>query len=130
MASRRDLWRSSTPISTTPLRSSPEAGCCGGERRRERAARLLVTAYLAGGALYCAAGLLNPVSPLLVLISAAAASFGGTSAFAWMAELLRSPAYATADVPAPAMGAERGWWTAAFAAALVFVLVLGPGIRF
>ena len=58
--------------------------------RVARAVRLTVVPYLAGGVLYVTAGLLNPESPMLVLISAAAASFGGASALAWMAQLLRN----------------------------------------
>jgi hypothetical protein len=64
-----------------------------GPDRLERARTLCLVPYLAGGALYVAAGALNPVSPLLVLISAAAASFGGVSAFAWMTQMLRGPGY-------------------------------------
>ena len=63
----------------------------GGPDRLQRARTLSLIPYLAGGVLYVAAGAFNPVSPLLVLISAAAASFGGASALAWMTELLQKP---------------------------------------
>ena len=62
----------------------------GEPERLERARRFTLPAYFTGGALYVSAGLLNPESPLLVLISAAAASFGGASALAWMTQLLRN----------------------------------------
>ncbi|MGZ7056528.1 MAG: hypothetical protein ACXVK3_13440 [Candidatus Angelobacter sp.] len=54
------------------------------EIRVSRARQLTVVPYLTGGVLSCAAGALNPVWPLLILVSAAAASFGGHSGLAWM----------------------------------------------
>lgn len=103
-----------------------------GPGRVGRAVRLTVVPYLAGGALYVAAGLFNPLGWLLVLVSAVAASFGGTSALAWMAQLLRDERRWP-----PAAGAARldlarspGWVAAGLVALVVFVGVLGPGIRF
>jgi hypothetical protein len=52
--------------------------------RVRRARQFAVTSYLIAGVLACIAGALNPVRPLLILISAAAASFGGNSGLAWM----------------------------------------------
>lgn len=63
--------------------------------RVRRAHQLTVVPYLTSGILSSVAGALNPVSPLLILISAAAASFGGHSGLAWMsaASMIRaSPA--------------------------------------
>jgi hypothetical protein len=96
--------------------------------RVARAVRLTVVPYLAGGVLYVTAGLLNPESPMLVLISAAAASFGGASALAWMAQLLRNRE--RYPPTGPALGLARGWpWLVAGAAAtVIFIGVLGPGI--
>ena len=91
---------------------------------------LTVIPYLAGGILYVAAGFLNPVGPRLVLISAAAASFGGTSGLAWMAQLLRNQHRFPPDDGAPLRIPRCGPWLAAgVAVALLFVGVLGPGIR-
>src|SRR4029077_6374849 len=51
---------------------------------RERRARTLsLIPYLAGGVTLCLAGILNPLGLKIVLISAVAASFGGTSLLAW-----------------------------------------------
>ena len=107
---------------------SPIAGW--GPCRSSRARTLTLVPYVAGGALYVAAGALNPVSPALVLISAAAASFGGTSALAWTTRRLdRRRDQPTSDAP---LVVERSpaWVAAGVVAALVFVVLLEPGIRF
>ena len=59
-----------------------------GELSMSRSKRLTVPAYLAGGLLYCLAGLFNPVGPVLIAISAAAASFGGASGLLWLTRFL------------------------------------------
>ena len=108
----------------TPL-LGPEPG------QWRRAVPLTVVPYLVGGALYVAAGLLNPVGPRLVLVSAAAASFGGASGLAWMAQLLRDERrFPPSPDPAPGVPRSAAWLAAGVAIALVFVGVLGPGIRF
>jgi hypothetical protein len=96
-----------------------------------RALPVTVVPYLVGGVLYVAAGFLNPVSPLLVLVSAAAASFGGTSGLAWMAQPLRNERrFPPHHGPAPGIPRSPAWLAAGAAIALLFVGVLGPGIRF
>jgi hypothetical protein len=101
-----------------------------GPDRLERARTLTLLPYLAGGILYVAAGALNPVSPRLVLISAAAASFGGTSALAWMTNWLRPPRYHPENGRPLSIHRSMAWIVAAVAVAFVFVVVLGPGVRF
>lgn len=119
-------WFVAVPIALSGLGPFLDTGEPG---RLARAVRLTVVPYIAGGALYVVAGLLNPESPMLVLISAAAASFGGASALAWMAQLLRNRARypPTAE---PALGIARSWpWlVAGILTAAVFIGVLGPGI--
>jgi hypothetical protein len=102
----------------------------GGEDRVTRARKLTVTAYLAGGILSCVAGMLNPVGMVLVAISAAAASFGGTSGLAWMAEWLQGPRIA--PWPEPPLALDRRWRLIVTGAllAVLYVAVLGPGVRF
>ncbi len=114
------------PIALSGL--TPFLGAAG-PQRLARAIRLTVVPYIAGGVLYVAAGLLNPESPWLVLISAAAASFGGASALAWMAQLLRNRERYP-PTGAAALGIARSWpWLVAGAlTALFFIAVLGPGI--
>lgn len=100
-----------------------------GPERLRRAATLALVAYFAGGLLYVAAGLFNPHGFRLVVISAAAASFGGTSAFAWMTQMLRdTKAYPPVAGPGLVLGPSWGWRVAGAAVAAAFVLVLGPSV--
>ncbi len=60
----------------------------GLEKRASRTRALTLLPYLVGGTLCVAApGRFNPHGPSLVLISGAAASFGGTSLLAWYPRL-------------------------------------------
>jgi hypothetical protein len=102
-----------------------------GPGRWRRGVPLTVIPYLTGGVLYVAAGLLNPVGAYLVLISAAAASFGGTSGLAWMAQLPRDERrFPPRDGPILQVPRSVPWLAAGVAVALLFVGILGPGIRF
>ena len=95
---------------------------------RERRARILsLVPYFAGGIAMVLAGMMNPLGWELVLISAVAASFGGTSLLAWYPAIPREPRPATREPP---LGLERGagWIVASVAVLVVFVFVLGPGI--
>lgn len=97
--------------------------------RLARANRLTILPYLAGGVLYVSAGLLNPESPWLVLISAAAASFGGASALAWMSQLLHDRRrFPPASAAAVGIGKSWPWLVAGTLATAVFIALLGPGI--
>ena len=57
------------------------------EQRLVRAVRLTKMPYFAGGILACIAGALNPDGFLLVVLSAAASTFGGTSGLLWTIDL-------------------------------------------
>jgi len=97
----------------------------------QQARRLTLVPYLAGGALYVTAGLLNPLSLGLVLISAAAASFGGTSAMAWMFTLADLPRWSSAEAVEPFSPAlSRAWMAGALISAVGFIAVLGPSVTF
>jgi hypothetical protein len=101
----------------------------GAERVRS-AVHLTVPAYVAGGLLSCLAGLFNPVGMVLVAISAAAASFGGTSGLAWMPQLLHRRSDVSTAEPTLVISRAPAWIVGGSVAAAVFVLMLGPGLRF
>jgi len=90
-----------------------------------RSRRLTIPAYIAGGLLFCVSGLFNPVGPILIAISAAAASFGGASGLLWLTQFTRGGSTQPAEL-------ERryGWVVAGCVAAVIFVGILGSGIHF
>lgn len=98
--------------------------------RVRRARRLAVVPYLTAGILSCAGGALNPVDPLLILLSAAASSFGGHSALAWMWTLLYGPRIPNSELQMPEIERSWGWMMAAGVLAIVFIAGLGPGVKF
>ncbi len=83
--------------------------------------------YLTGAVTLIVAGVLNPLGMKIVLISAAAASLGGTSLLAWYPAIPRPP---SGDATDPPLGIARSvaWIVSAAIAMAFFVLVLGPGI--
>lgn len=105
-----------------------------GDRRPasfSRAKRLTLTAYFTGGLLACVSAMLNPVGIVWVAVSAAAGTFGFTSGLAWMAQLVRQPrGEITETAVVPPLPRSWGWVTLAAIVAVVFIAVLGPGIRF
>jgi len=92
-----------------------------------RGRRLTVPAYIAGGLLFCLSGLFNPVGPLLIAISAAAASLGGASGLLWLTRFL--PGGKGSTEPAK-LDRHVSWIVAGCVAALIFIGILGPGIHF
>lgn len=100
------------------------------QKRFARAARLSKIPYFAGGILACAAGSLNPQGMILVALSAAASTFGGTSGLLWMMHWLKGNSIPLGSESEP-MPIRRSWpWiVTAFVLALMFVVVLGPGVR-
>ncbi len=94
-----------------------------------RARQLTLVPYLTGGILSCAAGALNPVGPLLILISAAAASFGGNSGLAWMWTLTYGPRFPSSEFQMPEIERSPAWIIAAVLLAIGFILGLGPGVK-
>ncbi len=100
-------------------------------KRRLRATRLTVWPYLAGGTLSCLAGLFNPIGMILVAISAAAASFGGTSGLAWMAQWLNGGAIPAGPPTRPAyIGRSWGWIIVGAILSAAFIFLLGRGVKF
>lgn len=101
------------------------------EQRYRSAVRLAWIPYFAGGILMCIAGALNPVGMILILVSAAASTFGGSSGLLWSPSLLRGTLI-PCGLPAEPMLIERSWPLIAVtcAIAVAFVAVLGPSVRF
>lgn len=100
------------------------------EIRVRRARQLMLAPYLTSGILSCAAGALNPVGPHLILLSAAAASFGGHSALAWMWTLFHGPRIASSELQLPVIERSWGWIIVAAVLAIAFIVGLGPGVKF
>jgi len=96
------------------------------DRSMKRSRLLTIPAYIAGGLLFCLSGLFNPVGPILIAISAAAASFGGASGLLWLTQFPRQQRLAE---PAE-LERSYAWIIAGFVASLIFVAILGPGIHF
>jgi hypothetical protein len=98
--------------------------------RYRRALALSLVPYLTGAALFIIAGLFNPEGLMLVLVSAVAASLGGTCGFFWGPQFFRNPDFAPTSEEPIVVARSWGWIAAAAIVAVVFVSVLGPGIRF
>ena len=101
------------------------------QQRVVLARSLTLTPYFAGGVVECLAGVLNPQGWFLVVFSAAASTFGGTSGLAWGSQWLRGNGIPL-GTPAEPVAIARSWpWIcAAILLAVAFIVVLGPGIRF
>lgn len=92
--------------------------------------RLIRFPYVVGGTTFLVAGLLNPHGLKFVLISAAAAAFGGTSLLAWC----KIPPLEASSAKPGGIGlvlkAQAGWISGGILMLIVFIGVLGPGIAF
>jgi hypothetical protein len=99
-------------------------GVVGSSRNDARA--IAWTAYFTGGCISVLIGLMNPVGIFIVLVSAAASSFGGTSGLLWLVSLAaRSDAAGALAVPR-----SWGWLAVAVAATAAYALLLGRSIAF
>jgi hypothetical protein len=85
--------------------------------------------YWSGGVLMTAGALFNPVSPWQILTSGAAVGFGAMVGLLLLPRLL--PPGASADEsPHGALSIGWPWLAAGTVAAILFVGLFGPGIRF
>lgn len=99
--------------------------------RYSRGVQLSRLPYFAGGTLACLAGALNPAGWILVALSAAASTFGGSSALLWMMELLRGGWIPPGSAPdPPPIPRSWGWIATAAIGACLWVALLGPGLKF
>jgi hypothetical protein len=100
------------------------------EIRVRRARRFSLASYFTAGILSCVAGALNPVGPLLILVSAAASSFGGHSGLAWMWTLLQGPRITSSELQMSEIERGWGWMISAVVLTVAFIAGLGPGVTF
>jgi hypothetical protein len=98
--------------------------------RAREAYRYTLTVYLTGAVLAIVAGMFDPLAQAIILISGVAASMGGTSGLAWGPQLLRDPKFAPTLQPLAVLQRDWRWIVLGLVTAAVFVLVLGPGLRF
>lgn len=101
--------------------------------RMSRAHRLSVIPYLVGSTTSTIGAVLNPISPLLILTSAAS-SFGGTSALAWMTQLYKTERFKPENESENKTGImiNRSWpWIAVSVILLLgHIFLLGPSVEF
>ncbi|HUY78985.1 MAG TPA: hypothetical protein VMV29_19585 [Ktedonobacterales bacterium] len=95
--------------------------------RRRRGFALTLAPYLVGGVVNTLAGALNPVSPQLILISAAAASFGGAAFLGWMGFWVYGAREHTPETPLTPTRSML-WIGLGVIALLIYFLALGPGL--
>lgn len=98
-----------------------------GEARVAQAEKLALTSYLTGAVLAVLTGLLNPHGIVIVLVSAAAATLGGTSGLAWMMQMLNRKK--APDVEPLRLERSWAWIAAGLLAAGLYAAILGPTLR-
>jgi len=98
-----------------------------GQERVGHAQKLALTSYLTGALMSVLISLPNPHGFIIVLISAAASSLGGTSGLAWMMQMLNRKK----PLLSSPLNLERRWaWVIiGFGAALIYGLIFGPTVR-
>jgi hypothetical protein len=91
--------------------------------------RLVLPAYLAGGMVMTIASIFNPISPSLILLSGAGASFGLNSGLLFLPGIVAANAHAPTLVTRP-MPFSFFWVALGIVVSGLFIAVLGPGIHF
>lgn len=99
------------------------------DERVGEANRYALTSYVTGGVLAILAGLRDPGGTMLILISGAAASLGGTSALAWGPQLLRNPRLGSQRDEELVIVPRWRWMLLGAMVAAGFVFGLGGGLR-
>ena len=95
---------------------------------RNDLSRLTVPAYLAGGVLFVAASVFNPVGPSLILGSGAGASFGLTFGLVLVPRILEDKTEQQSS-SGTSLQFSWGWLLAAIFVSAIFIGVFGPGVR-
>jgi Peptidase M50B-like len=99
-----------------------------GAERVNRAQTISLVSYLTGGVVAVLVGLLNPYGLVIVLVSSAASSMGGTSGLAWMMHLLDRRKN-TGDA-AFEMRRSWKWIVISVVFLLAYTIVFGPTLYF
>jgi hypothetical protein len=99
-----------------------------GAVNRHDLSRLTLPAYLAGGVLFVAASVFNPVGPSLILGSGAGASLGLTFGLLLVPRILEDKTEQQSP-PGPSLQFSWSWLLAAIFVAAIFIGVFGPGVR-
>ena len=99
-----------------------------GAVNRKDLSRLTIPAYLAGGVLFVAASVFNPISPSLILGSGAGASLGLTFGLLLVPRILEDKTEQQSR-PGPSLQFSWGWFLASILVAAIFIGVFGPGVR-
>jgi hypothetical protein len=99
-----------------------------GAVNRSDLVRLTVPAYFAGGILFVAASIFNPVGPALIVASGAGASFGLTFGLLLIPRLAENTAQLQGEAQSP-LQLSKSWLLAAVIVAVVFIGMFGPGVR-
>ena len=81
--------------------------------------------YWAGGIFQCIAGLLDPLGWKLLLISTAAAAFGGNSGLLWANGFLPQ----STSQKVLTVSRSSAWWIIAVVLGAAYIFIVGPGIH-
>jgi hypothetical protein len=91
--------------------------------------RLVMPAYLAGGVVMTIASVFNPISPSLILLSGAGASFGLNAGLLFLPGIVATHARTPTLVTRP-MPLSFFWVALGIVVSALFIGALGPGIHF
>ena len=100
----------------------------GGAERIKHAKFLALTSYFTGGIVSLLIGMLNPRGIVIVLVSAAASSLGGTSALVWMTKWINPSQHS----PAPKeleLRQHWGWISVSLLVTAAYAIVFGPTLH-
>jgi hypothetical protein len=103
----------------------------GANASQGRMRRMMLVIYLVGGLTAWLAGVWNPLGWKLVLISAAASSFGGASGLMWIPSIAAGVARGMSDKSVAASVSRMPLlWLGGAALLVAYVWILGPGVTF
>jgi hypothetical protein len=91
--------------------------------------RLILPAYLAGGTVMTIASVFNPISPSLILLSGAGASFGLNAGLLFLPNMVVAHERCQTQVTCP-MAFSLSWFVLGIVVSALFIGVLDPGIHF